>query len=189
MTCGEYREAARFCHQHRPVIRDARVDRDGAPGNHGGVPISFFDLLADDGWEPLPFDSADATFYWNDGGFMTAAPVDIAATFDGAMWRSTDVEPAFKWQGRRIRPEFTVPKRHHNLRQLMIVVAGQLDVEYGDHDGKSERVGPGEFWVAEKKVPYAMTAGPDGVTYLECWTQPISVLETYWHDDGHWKRR
>jgi mannose-6-phosphate isomerase-like protein (cupin superfamily) len=198
MTCAEYIKAGHFCHERRSVIRDAAaarpiyrdvpIDRGGDRGNDRDVPISFYDLLADDGWEPLAFDPADPTFYWNEGGFMAAAPVDIAATFDGAMWHSTSVEPAFKWQGRRMRPEFTVPKRHHNLRQLMIVVAGQLDIEYGDNDEKSQRIGPGEFWVAEKRVPYTMTVGPEPVTYLEGWTQPISILETYWHDDKNWKR-
>jgi mannose-6-phosphate isomerase-like protein (cupin superfamily) len=153
------------------------------------VPITFFDLLDDDGWEPLSFDPGDPSFYWNDGGFMTTAPVDIAATFDGAMWHSTNVEAAFRWRGRRIRPGFTVPKRHHNLRQLMIVVAGSIDVAYGDHDEEDQRVEAGEFWVAEKAAPYTMTVGPDGVTYLECWTEPMSLAETYWHDDSHWKRR
>ena len=98
------------------------------------MPISFFDLLADDGWEPLAFDPADPSFYWNDGGFMTTAPVDITATFDGAMWHSTNVEPAFKWRGRRIRAGFIVPKRHHNLRQLTIVVGGSIEVECGADD-------------------------------------------------------
>jgi len=153
------------------------------------VPITFFDLLDADGWEPLSFDPGDPSFYWNDGGFMTTAPVDIAATFDGAMWHSTNVEAAFRWRGRRIRPGFTVPKRHHNLRQLMIVVDGSIDVAYGDHDEENQRVEAGEFWVAEKAAPYTMTVGPDGVTYLECWTEPMSLAETYWHDDSHWKRR
>ena len=153
------------------------------------MPITFFDLLDDDGWEPLSFDPGDPSFYWNDGGFMTTAPVDIAATFDGAMWHSTNVEAAFRWRGRRIRPGFTVPKRHHNLRQLMIVVDGSIDVAYGDHDEENQRVEAGEFWVAEKAAPYRITVGPDGVTYLECWTEPMSLAETYWHDDSHWKRR
>ena len=153
------------------------------------MPITFFDLLDDDGWEPLSFDPGDPSFYWNDGGFMTTAPVDITATFDGAMWHSTNVEAAFRWRGRRIRPGFTVPKRHHNLRQLMIVVAGSIDVAYGDDDEEDQRVEAGEFWVAEKAAPYTMTVGPDGVTYLECWTEPMSLAETYWHDDSHWKRR
>lgn len=153
------------------------------------MPITFFDLLDDDGWAPLSLDPGDPSFYWNDGGFMTTAPVDITATFDGAMWHSTNVEAAFRWRGRRIRPGFTVPKRHHNLRQLMIVVAGSIDVAYGDHDEEDQRVEAGEFWVAEKAAPYTMTVGPDGVTYLECWTEPMSLAETYWHDDSHWKRR
>lgn len=155
----------------------------------GPVPISFFDLLDDDGWEPLEFDPADPSFYWHDGGFMTTAPVDITATFDGAMWHSTNVEPAFKWRGRRIRPGFTVPTRHHNLRQLMIVVGGSADVEYGEHGAETRRIGPGEFWVAEAEAPYTMTAGAEPVTYLEGWTEPLSLAETYWHDDRHWKRR
>jgi hypothetical protein len=153
------------------------------------VPITFFDLLDDAGWQPLAFDPADPSFYWNDGGFMTNAPVDIAATFDGAMWHSTNVEAAFRWRGRRIRAGFTVPKRHHNLRQLMIVVDGLIDVAYGDHGEENQRVGAGEFWVAEKAAPYTMTVGPEGVSYLEGWTEPMSLAETYWHDDGHWKRR
>jgi hypothetical protein len=71
----------------------------------------------------------------------------------------------------------------------MIVVDGSIDVAYGDHDEENQRVEAGEFWVAEKAAPYTMTVGPDGVTYLECWTEPMSLAETYWHDDSHWKRR
>lgn len=153
------------------------------------MPISFFDLLSNDGWEPLLLTHDDPTFYWNDGGFAASAPVDIEATFDGAMWASTNVEPAFKWRGRRIAPGFVVPKRHQNLRQLMIVSGGQIDVEYGEDLEQTQRVGAGEFWVAEAGVPYRITAGPEGVTYLESWTEPISLVETYWHDDEHWKRR
>jgi hypothetical protein len=125
--------------------------------------------------------------------------VDITATFDGAMWHSTNVEPAFKWRGRRIRPGFIVPKRHHNLRQLTIVVGGSVEVEYGEGaggegdaqgtGGETLRIGPSEFWVAEPGVPYTVTAGPEGVTYLECWDDAMTLAETYWHDDPHWKRR
>jgi hypothetical protein len=173
----------------RATQRDAGIDRRPAGRKHRLVPIAFFDLLADDGWEPLQFDPADPTFYWNDGGWMTSAPVDIAATFDGAMWASTNVEREFKWRGRKIRPGFTVPKRHHNLRQLMILVGGELDVEYGEDNEKAHLSKVGEFWVAEKWVPYTMTAGPAGVTYLESWTEPIEVVDTHWHDDRNWKRR
>ena len=159
-------------------------------GHHGQVPISFFDLLADEGWEPLEFFQGDPTFYWNDGGFIANAPVDIAATLDDAIWRSTNVEPAFRWQGRRVRPDFTVPKRHVNHPQLMIVVGGQLTVEYGANGEETRQIGPGEFWTGDAKVPFTITSGSEGVTYLECWDlQPLGLIETTWYDDGHWKRR
>lgn len=151
--------------------------------------ISFFDLLGNDGWEPLRLQQDDPSFYWNDGGFLRNAPVDIEATFDGAIWASANVEPAFKWRARRIQPGFVVPRRHQNLRQLMIVAGGQIDVEYGADLRETQQVGAGEFWVAEAEVPYRITVGPRGVTYLESWTEPISLVETYWHDDEHWKRR
>jgi mannose-6-phosphate isomerase-like protein (cupin superfamily) len=150
------------------------------------VPIKFFDLLDNDGWEPLHVDPADATFYWNDGGFMPTAPVDLAATFNGAMWQSTNLEVAFGMRGRRIRPNFTVPTRHHNLRQLMVVVGGELMVE---SDGEKHEVLADGFWVGEAGTPYSMTAGPEGATYIECWPENMSLLETYWHDDPHWMRR
>ena len=36
---------------------------------------------------------------------------------------------------------------------------------------------------------FVTTSGPQGATYLECWDEPLSLIETTWHDDGHWKRR
>ena len=33
-----------------------------------------------------------------------------------------------------------------------------------------------------------MTAGPEGVTYIETWPEPVTALETYWHDVG-WVHR
>jgi mannose-6-phosphate isomerase-like protein (cupin superfamily) len=175
--------------RRRPDERNARVDHGRRRDKHRDVPISFFDLLAEDGWEPLTFFQGDPTFYWNDGGFVANAPVDIAATLDGAVWRSTNVEPAFKWQGRKIRPDFTVPKRHVNRPQLMIVVGGHLTVEYGEKGEEIRELGPGEFWTADAKVPFVITSGPDGATYLECWDEELSLIETTWHDDDHWKRR
>jgi mannose-6-phosphate isomerase-like protein (cupin superfamily) len=120
------------------------------------------------------------------GGFMTAAPVDVAATFDGAMWESTTIEPAFNWRGRRARASFTFPKRHHNMRQLMLVVEGSVTV-LTDEDSKD--VGAGAFWVAEVDKPYTMSVGSEGVRYLECWTGPMSLIETVWYDDETWVRR
>jgi hypothetical protein len=33
-----------------------------------------------------------------------------------------------------------------------------------------------------------MTAGPEGVTYIETWPNSVRTLETYWHDVG-WVHR
>ena len=152
------------------------------------VSIIFTDLADDAGWEALHFDQADPSFYWNDGGKFADAPVDIAKTFDGAMWASTRIESAFKWRGRRIRSDFTVPKRHHNLPQLILVVDGELTV--GTDDGKgTDHVRAGGFFTAEAGTPYVLTAGPKGVIYTECWDEPMSLVETTWHEDSHWVRR
>ncbi len=82
-----------------------------------------------------------------------------------------------------------MPKRHVNRPQLMIVVGGHLTVEYGEKGEETRELGPGEFWTADAGVPFVTTSGRDGVTYLECWDEQISLIETTWHDDGHWKRR
>jgi mannose-6-phosphate isomerase-like protein (cupin superfamily) len=77
-----------------------------------------------------------------------------------------------------------------NHPQLMIVVGGQLTVEYGANGEETRQIGPGEFWTGDAKVPFTITSGPEGVTYLECWDlQPLGLIETTWYDDGHWKRR
>jgi quercetin dioxygenase-like cupin family protein len=151
------------------------------------VPIFFFDVADEAAWEQLVVDQEDPNAYWNGGGFLRNAPVDAAATFEKAIWVSTTVEPSFGWRGRRIRAGFTVPRRHQNMRQLRIVTAGSLEVEC-DTAGV-ETVRPGGFWTVDAGVPYRMTAGPDGVSYMECWDGNLALVETYWHDDPSWARR
>ncbi|MFT4262940.1 MAG: hypothetical protein QM572_06145 [Nocardioides sp.] len=151
------------------------------------MPLHYDDFLSSDAWEPLTVTPEDPSFYWNDGGFMTAAPVDVAATFDGAMWASEKIDPWFQMQPRKIAPGFTVPLRHHNMRQMMIVIDGEMNVEYDLGEG-SQRVLAGEFWICEVGTPYTMTAGPEGVIYIQCWDGPMALIETYWHDDKNWIR-
>jgi hypothetical protein len=163
------------------------------PSKDGNVPIYFFDILDGAGWDPIHFDQSDANNYWSENGNsylpLSAAPVDYTKTLDGAVWASTKVEIPFNWRGRRLRADFTMPKRHHNLGQLMIVLGGELRVEYGEKGTETEKIGPNEFWVAEAEAPYTMTAGPNGAIFLECWDGPMSTIETHWHDDSHWARR
>jgi len=70
--------------------------------------------------------SADPNFYWSDGGFMSAAPVDIAATFDGrcGIRQRRGGVPVAEADPARLHRAEAAP----NLRQLMIVVDGSIDV-------------------------------------------------------------
>lgn len=177
-----------------PVSGMELLTPHGASPKYLPVSIFFFDVSDDDAWEPLDVDQDDPNAYWNGGGFLRNAPVDAAATFEKAIRASTKVDPAFGWRGRQIRAGFTVPLRHQSQRALRIVVAGSLEVEYDPHGSHgtdavtTETVGPAGFWTVEAGMPYRMTAGPQGVSYLECWDGHPSLVETHWHDDPSWVR-
>lgn len=145
--------------------------------------IDHFSLVGDDGWTPLIVDPADAQHRWVDGGPLAESQVDVPATFGGAMWRSTKIDPAFNLVGLRARADFMVPMRHHNLRQLTIVFGGELEVDAGDAAG-GRTIGAGQFFVTGAGTPYTLAAGADGVTFIETWPSPASTLETYWHATG-----
>jgi hypothetical protein len=147
------------------------------------VPIEFCDLLSDEGWAPLTVDPHDPHHCWERGGSLAGAPVDVAATLTGRLWRSTKVDPTFNAFGVRYAARFSVPRRHHNLRQLVIVFGGTVTVEWGleGEDGR-ESFGLGEFWVTDAGTPYSLTTGPEAVTVVESWSKPVDQLTTYWHD-------
>lgn len=149
------------------------------------MPIEFCDLLSEDEWEPMTVDPHDPRSSWYAGGSLADAPVDVAATLDAKLWRSTKVDPAFNAFGVRLAPGLTLPRRHHNLRHLVIVFGGQATVEWGpEGEEGDDSFGLGEFWVTDAGTPYTVTAGPDGVVYVESWSEPVDRLETCWYDHG-----
>ena len=156
------------------------------------VGITFADLLDGQDWVPLSLDQQSSPMYlWNDGGLLADAPVDFAATFDGAMWmtkKPIDL-PRFNRNPLRVRAHFVVPKHHHNMDEMIFVLQGEYSIEHGD-DGHEQtvRVGPGECFLSRAGTAYTMTAGPEGVTYIETWPNSVRTLETYWHDVG-WVHR
>ncbi len=159
-------------------------------GQDRAVSIDFFNLLDDEGWVPLSVDESSVASFWVDGSPLSEAPVDVAATFDGAMWCSTKIDRSFNLYGLRCRPNFTVPRHHHNLRQLIIVCGGELVVE---HSGESDqganslvrrRVGAGQFFVSGAGTPITTTTGGEGAIYMVTWPAPVATLETYWHRHG-----
>jgi len=158
-----------------------------------GVGITFADLLDEQDWVPLALDQQSFPSYlWADGGTLADAPVDFAATFDGAMWMSRKpIEiPVFNRNPLRVRPHFVVPRHHHNFDEMLFVFEGQYSIEYDTDDGGTETVvvKPGDVFVSHAGTPYTMTAGPEGVVYIETWPGPIRQLTTTWHDSG-WIRR
>ncbi len=150
------------------------------------------DLLDDDDWVPLALDQQDnPTYFWHDGRPLSEAPVDFAATFDGAMWMCAKRIRIrqFKRNPLRVRPDFVVPRHHHSLDEMVIVLDGEYRIDHGDpEDPSTITVGPGEYFISRAGTPYTMTAGARGVTYIETWPEPVPNLLTYWHDEG-WVHR
>jgi mannose-6-phosphate isomerase-like protein (cupin superfamily) len=151
-------------------------------------------LLDDLGWKPMPEDQQDnPSYYWEDGRLLADAPVDFRATFAGAMWVASRSQPidvrAFNRNPLRVRPRFVVPRHHHNVDETVFVLAGEYTIEHGDAGNpQTVRVGPGCFFTSRAGTPYTMTAGPQGVTYIETWGVPLVKLKTVWYDVG-WVHR
>jgi len=159
----------------------------------GDVGITYADLLDGQDWVALSLDQQTFPSYlWNDGGTLADAPVDFAATFDGAMWMSRKpIEiPLFNRNPLRVRAGFVVPRHHHNFDEMLMVFEGRYSIEYDDESGGTSTVvvGPGDVFVSHAGTAYTMTAGPEGVVYTETWPGPIRELTTTWHDHG-WVRR
>ncbi|WP_038169783.1 cupin domain-containing protein [Tomitella biformata] len=152
--------------------------------------IEYFNLLAaEEGWGDLSVDPTMPSYLWNDGGSLADAPVDMEKTFKGNMRVCRQVDSDFNLNGLRCAPGFSVPRHHHNLDELIIVLGGEFHVAWGkDGEEGSKTIGAGEFWISRAGTPYIMTAGPEGVTYLETWPSPMSELSTSWHDEG-WAHR
>jgi quercetin dioxygenase-like cupin family protein len=146
--------------------------------------IDFYDLQTDDAWSPFVPDLSSPNELWAGGGTLADAPVDVKATFDGAMWKSTRVDPDFVMNGVRLKPNFTVPPHSNHLRELIIVVGGQITVDWGE--GTTRTVTIGEYWHTDPGTKLTMTAGPDGARYVETW--PVWVIDhsTTWYDGDSW---
>lgn len=152
------------------------------------MPIEFFDLLDVEGWEPRPLDPFDAGARWSEGGSLADAPVDVAATFDGARWFATGIDPTFGLDGIRLAAGFAVPRHHHDQQVLRIVVGGSFAVVADDEDGPIT-VAAGQFCVIDPDTVHRIVAGPDGVTYTESWHLEAPDVTTTWHPDDAWVDR
>ena len=154
--------------------------------------IALDDLLTEDGWIPMPLNQQDSPSYlWEDGGLLRDAPVDFAATFAENMWVTT--KPiglsVFNRNPLRVVPGFMVPRHSHNIDETVLILEGEYLIEFGDLEKpESVRVGAGNLFTSRAGTPYTMTAGPEGVTYIETWGVPVTKLKTFWMDYG-WVHR
>ena len=147
------------------------------------MPFSVDSLLTDTDWIPMSLkgQQESPTYYWEDGGLLKDAPVDFDATLVGGGQLPIDKL--------KVLPNFVVPRHLHNIDETIIVFKGEYKIEFGDPaEGKFVTVKPGCFFTSRAGTPYTMTAGPEGVTYIETWGTPVTSLKTVWYDFG-WVRK
>ncbi len=157
------------------------------------MPFSVDSLLTDTDWIPMSLEGQQEspTYFWEDGGLLKDSPVDFDATFAENMLVSTKPIQflTFYRNPLKVVPNFTVPRHLHNIDETIIVFKGEYKIEYGDPaDGQYVIVKPGCFFTSRAGTPYTMTAGPEGVTYIETWGTPVTSLKTVWYDFG-WVRK
>lgn len=153
-----------------------------------------FDNLVDGlDWVQMGLDQQDnPSYFWNDGGLLKDAPVDFRATFENHMFVTTKpIEMRrFNRNPLRVTPGFTVPRHHHNVDEMLFVLQGEYHIEtYDGDEPETTVVHPGQVFISRAGTAYTMTAGEQGVTYIETWPRPVTELETYWHDYGWMVRR
>jgi mannose-6-phosphate isomerase-like protein (cupin superfamily) len=155
--------------------------------------FSVDSLVRDAEWVPLRVagQQDNPTYLWEDGGTIKDAPIDYEATFGGNMFTSSkplDI-PAFNRNLLKTVPNWTVPRHLHNIDETIVVFQGEYKIQYDDPaENKFVIVKPGNVFVSRAGTPYTMTAGPEGVVYIETWGVPVTNLKTVWFDYG-WVRR
>ena len=151
----------------------------------GVMPIEFMNLVDGEDWLPASLTVDSPNYHWAAGGTLADAPVDVAATFADKMWYTTKVQPGFKMNIVRCAPNFMVPRHHHSLREMIVVLGGELLIEYdGEEKGQEMRLRAGQFSTSDAFTPHTMTAGPEGATYFETFSGPMDELEIWWYSEG-----
>jgi hypothetical protein len=150
----------------------SRVDaaRDVAKG------LVFFDF-AETAWFPLHMEP--------DGGGefpqSVVDGVDLVEYHKGMELQALDFG-AFNILNVRIPPGFRVQRHYHNIDQLVFVLEGS-----SVQGNKS--MGPGEGYFTRAGNPYSITAGPEGLTWMEIRAQSLTDLTTTWveTDPARWR--
>src|SRR5262249_36012448 len=102
--------------------------------------------------------------------------VDMQKYYEQGMWTAYVDAGAFNILGVKLAPNFTIPRHHHNLHQLVLV-----------HEGEAwqgtQCATPGEIYSTRAEHTYSVTAGPEGSVSFEIRFEPITELTLVWDDD------
>jgi quercetin dioxygenase-like cupin family protein len=101
--------------------------------------------------------------------------VNFEEYYDQGMWTAYVDAGGFSLLGVKLAPDFTIPRHHHNMHQLVFV-----------HEGEAwqgaKRFVPGDWYFTRAGHSYSLTAGPEGVTVFEIRAEPMQNLTLVWDD-------
>jgi mannose-6-phosphate isomerase-like protein (cupin superfamily) len=97
-----------------------------------------------------------------------------ATIFLRALVNHTD-ETGFSLQAVRYAPGAYIPRHHHDVAQVVLVLEGEAFLG-------NRRIGPGQGYYTPAGKGYSVQVGDDGVTLVEFRHSPLTI-ETVWLDD------
>jgi hypothetical protein len=122
----------------------------------------------------------------SDGHEFTGRPeslesVDFGAHFEHGMWNAFVDAGSFNVLGVKLAPDFTIPRHHHNIDQLVLVHEGEVWLG-------NQCFRPGDAYFTRAEHPYSITAGPEGAIVFEIRHDPITDLTLIWDeaDPARW---
>jgi hypothetical protein len=141
--------------------------------------VIYFALGEPDGWvQSRPSRTPDAI-----PESVRDSVLDIDEYFrDGLSTRRTQVGP-FHLLEVRLAPNFIIPRHHHNLDQMVLLMEGAA------RQGRRWFY-PGDGYFTRAFTPYTTAAGPEGCRVVEVRKDPIEELEIQWDEDKpeRWQR-
>jgi hypothetical protein len=107
--------------------------------------------------------------------------VDFEKFYAQGMWTAFVDAGAFNVLGVKLAANYTIPRHHHNMHQLVFVHEGEI--WQGNRSYHA-----GDVYFTRAFHPYSVTAGPEGSIAFELRVGPIGELQTIWdeQDPAKW---
>jgi|SRR5580658_1259222 hypothetical protein len=162
------------------VVSNEHNEEDVRPKERGTV---FFEM-GEVEWKAMEMDlNGEMSGNYNSAGGPDQFPdtilghVDIGAHFRNKLWSHYTKAGEFNFLRLKYAPNFTVPRHYHNIQQVVWITKGEAR-----QGNRSFVVGQG--WTTRAGQAYSVTAGPEGVEYIEVRSKPIEDLLTVWVEDN-----